>query len=470
MVSLLVGRPLLAAPPSGTNWALTFADEFNGTTLDSMKWSNGHPWDTSSSKAGNISLSGGVLNLNSVREPYDGGQFSGVGVATRPPSGSDLFDMTYGYVEASMKMPSLPGSWPAFWMLENGWPPELDINEYPIFVNGTFSAYNYSDNIHYTNSSGGNSSLGNGVHYAGEGTLNTGYHIYGMGWTPTSVTFYIDGTVQSTITDPTAVANLLASGPMYIMMDNSGGGSWPGVPSDAQWASGASSDLQVDWIRVWKNTSGSATSIAWSNTAANGAGSWTNASAWSGGSVPQLSSQTAVFGANSVNNQTVSWNNSQTVGGLTFNSSTSYTIGSAAGSLMLASTSGSTLIDATAASGSGANYLNSRIELYNSVTMQSSSKPLIVNGTLIGTSGLTIAAGAVTLANSTTYSGGTTLNGGTLTAASDGAFGQRRDSIQFGREQLHGTPGAGRRQRVGQPDRANRPIECDQRHRQHERQ
>ena len=75
-------------PPAGTNWALTFADEFNaGTTLDSMKWSNGHPWDTSSSKAGNISVSGGILNLNAVREPYDGGQFSGVGVATRPPWG-----------------------------------------------------------------------------------------------------------------------------------------------------------------------------------------------------------------------------------------------------------------------------------------------------------------------------------------------------------------------------------------------
>ena len=57
-------------------------------------------------------------------------------------------------------------------MLKNGWPPELDdINEYPIFVTGTFSAYNYSDNIHYTNSSGAAASLGNNVHYAGqEGT------------------------------------------------------------------------------------------------------------------------------------------------------------------------------------------------------------------------------------------------------------------------------------------------------------
>ena len=250
--ALTGSRSANAQLPSGTNWALTFADEFTGSTLDSMKWSNGHPWDTASSKAGNIAVSGGVLNLNSVREPYAGGQFSGVGVATRPPSGSDLFDMTYGYVEASMKMPALPGSWPAFWMLENGWPPELDINEYPVFVNGTFSAYNYSENIHYTNSSGAAASDGNGVHYAGRGDLTAAYHTYGMQWTPTSLGFYIDGVQQWSTTNTTEIANLLASGPMYIMMDNSGGGSWPGVPSDSQWASGATSDLQVDWIRVWR--------------------------------------------------------------------------------------------------------------------------------------------------------------------------------------------------------------------------
>ena len=193
-------------------------------------------------------------------------------------------------------------------------------------------AYNYSDNIHYTNSSGGNSSLGNGVHYAGVGDLTAGFHNYGMRWTPTSVTFYIDGNVQSTITDSTAIANLVKSGggPMYIMLDNSGGGSWPGVPSESQWPDGATSTVQVDWVRVWKDTSGGASSITWNNTAGNGVGSWTSGGAWSTGTVPQLSSQTAVFGPNSVNNQTVTWNNSQTVGGLTFNSTTSYTIGSTA--------------------------------------------------------------------------------------------------------------------------------------------
>ncbi len=419
LVLLLAGGGVLhfhraarAQLPSGTNWALTFADEFNGSTLDSMKWSNGHPWDPGSSLASNVTVGGGDLNLNAVR--VNSTTFTRAGVSTENSSYNELFGLTYGYVEARMKMPSLPGSWPAFWMLESGWPPELDINEFPVFVDGTFSPYNYSDNIHYTNSSGGNSSLGNGVHYAGVGDLTAGFHNYGMRWTPSSVAFYCDGNVQSTITDSTAIANLIKSGggPMYILLDNSGGGSWPGVPSESQWPDGATSTVQVDWVRVWKDTSGSAASITWNNTASNGSGSWTNASVWSGGQVPQLSSQTAVFPANAVNNQTVTWNYSQTIGSLTFNSSTSYTLGSAGGSLMLANTGGTSLIDATGASGNGANYLNSRLELYNNVTMQTSSKPLIVNGALIGTGNLTIAAGAVTLAGDSTTTGQITVSAG----------------------------------------------------------
>ena len=225
---------------------------------------------------------------------------------------------------------------------------------------------------------------------------------------------------------------------MYLLLDMIGGGSWPGVPSTSQWAVGTTASLQVQWVKVWEGTSGSATSISWNNSASNGQGSWTSGSAWSGGAAPQLSSQTATFGANAVNNQTITWNDSQTIGGLTFNSTTSYTVGSAAGSLMLANTSvntsgtgsgGSVLIDATSASGTGANYLNSRLELWSNVTMQTSSKPLIVNGSLIGNGNLTIAAGPITLAAASSYSGGTTLNGGTLTAAANSALGS--GAIQF---------------------------------------
>jgi hypothetical protein len=33
--------PLLASPPNGTNWMMTFNDEFSGTSLDTSKWTSG---------------------------------------------------------------------------------------------------------------------------------------------------------------------------------------------------------------------------------------------------------------------------------------------------------------------------------------------------------------------------------------------------------------------------------------------
>lgn len=423
---------------------MTFADNFSGTSLDTMKWSEGAPWDAGLSTPSNVSVNNGVLDLSSVRTSSvsSSASFTNSYIATENTSYNELFGMTYGYVEASMQLPSLLGSWPAFWMLASGWPPEIDIMEGPAFVSGTYgnySVYNYSDNIHYSTSE---SSLGDGDHYADAGNLTQGFNTYAMSWTPTSVSFYINGVAQpsSPITNSTALSNgqddLLGNGPMYLLLDNIGGGSWPGVPSTSQWPVGTASTLQVQWVRVWKSTSGSASSTSWNNTSGN-SGSWTSAGDWTSG-VPQLSSRTAVFGANAVNNQTVNWNDSQTVGGLTFNSTTSYTIGSATGSLMLANTAynssgggsgGSVLIDATGASGSGANYLDCRLELFDNATMQTSSKPLIVGGWLVGTGGLTIAAGPVTLAGSSSYSGGTTLNGGTLTVAADGALGS--GPVQF---------------------------------------
>jgi autotransporter-associated beta strand protein len=435
VLALLIGGGTLlpvqsarAQLPSGTNWALTFADNFSGTSLDAMKWSVGEPWDPGATTAGNISVGNGVLDLSSVRTSSvsSSASFTNAYIATENSSYNELFGTTYGYVEASMQLPSLLGSWPAFWMLASGWPPEIDIMEGPAFVNGTYSVYNYSDNIHYV-SSGSDATLGDGVHYAGAGDLTQTFNTYAMAWTPTSVSFYINGVAQpsSPITNATALSNgsgdLLGNGAMYLLLDNVGGGSWPGVPSVSQWPVGTASTLQVQWVRVWKNGvpsgSGSASSTSWNNTTGN-SGSWTSAGEWTSG-VPQLSSQTAVFGANAVNNQTVNWNYSQTVGGLTFDSSTSYTIGSAAGSLMLANTAynssgdgsgGAVLIDATSAFGSGANYLDCRLELYDNTTMQTSSKPLIVNGSLIGTGNLTIAAGPVTLAGSSTTTGQITVS------------------------------------------------------------
>jgi beta-glucanase (GH16 family) len=99
---------------------------------------------------------------------------------------------TYGYFEARLKMPAGGGTWPAFWTLGSNintvsWPScgELDIMEFAgnnPFVNTSAA--------HYRNSSGNHEykmgALNNSV------KLDQGYHNYGMLWTPTEVTMFID--------------------------------------------------------------------------------------------------------------------------------------------------------------------------------------------------------------------------------------------------------------------------------------
>jgi beta-glucanase (GH16 family) len=99
---------------------------------------------------------------------------------------------TYGYFEARLKMPTGGGTWPAFWTLGSNintvsWPScgELDIMEFA----GNNPTVNTSA-AHYRNSSGNHEykmgALNNSV------GLAQGYHNYGMLWTPTEVTMYID--------------------------------------------------------------------------------------------------------------------------------------------------------------------------------------------------------------------------------------------------------------------------------------
>jgi len=99
---------------------------------------------------------------------------------------------TYGYFEARLKMPTGGGTWPAFWTLGSNintvsWPScgELDIMEFA----GNNPTVNTSA-AHYRNSSGNHEykmgALNNSV------GLAQGYHNYGMLWTPTEVTMFID--------------------------------------------------------------------------------------------------------------------------------------------------------------------------------------------------------------------------------------------------------------------------------------
>jgi autotransporter-associated beta strand protein len=398
-IILSIGKNAFALP-SGT-WGLLFADEFSGTSVDTLKWTTQYPWGAthdsdSYALASNLNVSNGVLTETAKRESTGGYDFSGAAIST----GYNKFTFTYGYAEARVKLPSKIGSWPSFWGLYTGWPPECDVMEYPIKTSGT----NYNQtNIayHYKTSSGGNSAYGSGLVDRGLGNLSSDWHTFGMEWTTGDIKFYIDGNWVDQVYDDSAIAQMAY---MYLILDYKVGG-WPGTPSTSQWASGASDTFQVDWVRVWQKTSNMVTN--WSHDG-DGNINWDTSGNWSNG-VPDLSRHTAHFGQVSATNVRLDWNGLKTVGGLEFQGSVNYNIGWSSDSLMLHNSRDTrTYIDLLAGGSEGTNAISSRLELYDNTTIRNyMSTVFSLNGNIIGPGELRMESGKVVINGEGQYSGNT---------------------------------------------------------------
>ncbi|MDR0472942.1 MAG: glycoside hydrolase family 16 protein [Treponema sp.] len=114
---------------------IIFSDDFNGTSLDTSKWEPSPEWDTggktgrSTWKSDMVSVSGGYLHLRFMRDPELGSSKtndsirannwirSGAIVTNKQkwPHGT-LFENTYGFYEARVKVPAVKGTWGAFWL------------------------------------------------------------------------------------------------------------------------------------------------------------------------------------------------------------------------------------------------------------------------------------------------------------------------------------------------------------------
>ena len=402
-----------AAPPSST-YKLVFADEFNGTALDTVKWIDAYPWGRTHNHdaymaAANVLFPGdGTVTLKAERVAQGGKAFTSGVIST----GYSLEKFDGGYFEARILLPTTPGSWPAFWGLDSGWPPEADIMEFPLTTDSGASGYpntDYHTAWHYTNTSGGNAAGAGRVNPSTAGALNAAYHTFGMEWTSdTSAAFFFDGAQVSSFSNATAIAQMTS---MYLILNYAVGG-WPGTPSTAQWPAGASDQTKIDYVRVYQKPVVSGT-ISFSGTAA--IGSWDSATAWTGG-VPKFEDQTVALGANAAASGTLAWNQARTIGGLAFSSTTtSYTVGDAGASLQFARSSGIPSISVAAANGKPQT-IAARIELYETTTAVSndSAQPLWITGTIVGQGGLTVdGTGPVVFANNNTYTGDTTIDGGT---------------------------------------------------------
>jgi len=206
----------IAYEPNYNN--LIWADEFEGNgAVDDGRWflqtqlpaGGGGSWYNGelqhyTNRLENSSVSNGTLKITARRELFtDQGQTKSFTSARL----NSKFAFTYGKVEFSAKLPSAPGTWPAFWLLgkniisEDGaywqaqgfgntpWPAcgEIDVMEHwgnnPNFVQSA---------IHTP------SSFGATVNKGGKmlPTAFSEFHTYSMEWYPTRLIFKVDGIVH----------------------------------------------------------------------------------------------------------------------------------------------------------------------------------------------------------------------------------------------------------------------------------
>jgi hypothetical protein len=197
-----------------------YSTDFKGSTLPSG-------WDAYSGEPGGdtgalfspsgITVSNGLLNVNTIQQ--GGGWVTG-GVCDCG------LGLTYG---AFFVRSRLTGAGPTgvelLWPDAQVWPPEIDFNE---TLGGTTST---TATVHYTASD-------QIVHQVMNGIDETQWHTWGVIWTPTSVTYTLDGQVWGTDSDAATIPTIAMHLSLQAQTWCASGWACPTTPES----------MQVDWV------------------------------------------------------------------------------------------------------------------------------------------------------------------------------------------------------------------------------
>jgi len=274
LVVLLVAGGITATTllrrDSGPAWKLAWSDEFNGTALDTSKWT---PEDHSTfgegnkelaclmSRKANVEVGGGRLTLRAIRERTpvvcgdndprfpNGRNYTSAMLSTQGKA-----SWHQGRFEMRAKLPLQPGRskglWPAFWMrpASGSGDGELDILE----AVGTGDAGDpEAGTVHHTlwyDGKGTYPKQSTVVPVAG-GTAD-GFHTYAAEWDPGVIRFYVDGKLTfERNRDSAPWIDEAFAGRFYLRLNLAVGGTFPGSPNSA---TALPADMVVDWVRVYQ--------------------------------------------------------------------------------------------------------------------------------------------------------------------------------------------------------------------------
>jgi beta-glucanase (GH16 family) len=149
----------------------------------------------------------------------------GSGVLTGPP-------ITYGYFEVNEKIPAVSGMWPAFWLYHNNNTassriPPYTAPEYDIYEWFGASSLNGGNYVGQTDQLAPN---GSQYVHVDNATFGSAYHTYGLLWTSSGVTFYIDREARSQVLPNTTTGSMSAMMVIQVGTGTNGRSSYLGNP------------------------------------------------------------------------------------------------------------------------------------------------------------------------------------------------------------------------------------------------
>jgi beta-glucanase (GH16 family) len=253
----------LPSHPASAVGALTWADDFNGAAgsrPDPNKWSmetggsgNGNNelefYTNSTSNAqldgnGDLVITARKENPSNFQCWYGTCQYTSARMNT-----AGHFTTQYGRLEARLKMPRGQGIWPAFWALGDnigsvGWPQsgEIDVMENigrePSTNHGSLHGPGYSGGSPLT-----------GTYNLPSGAFADGFHTFAADWSPSGISFSVDGNVYERQTPADTHGNQwVFDHPFFLILDLAVGGGFPGSP-DA--STQFPQQLVVDYVHVF---------------------------------------------------------------------------------------------------------------------------------------------------------------------------------------------------------------------------
>lgn len=239
----------------------SFADEFDGSTVDRSKWRydasrNAQGWFNNekqyyaAARAENARIEKGALVIEARRERLPKARFADWGgqgytsaklVSTRP--------FGYGFYEVRAKLPCGRGLWPAIWLLapDGEWPAngEIDVMEMvgwdPQVIHATLHSGAYNHRI--------------GTQRGAQKRVATScsaFHRYQLDWRADAITVGVDGRAFMRVANdrPGGAAAWPYTRPFDLILNLAVGGDWGGQKGidDAAFPE----RLTVDYLRYWK--------------------------------------------------------------------------------------------------------------------------------------------------------------------------------------------------------------------------